>query len=366
MSVLQFQQMSLSRLHPVGHGGDMAKHDETPGHRYDVVIIGGGAAGLNGALMLARARRSVLVVDDRRPRNAPAAHLHGFLSRDGQPPGELLEIGRREVLGYGGEIITGRAVSANRVDGEVVVELHAGPTVRARRLLVATGVTDELPDIPGIAARWGRDVLHCPYCHGWEIRDQPIGVLATNPFAVHQALLFRQWTGDVTLLSHNGPAPSESEREQLAARDVTVVPGEVTALEITDDRLVGVRLHDGTTVPVRGLAVTPRPVPRAEVLAGLGLTPSAHPAGLGEAIAAEATGRTEVPGVWVAGNLANPMTQVLASAAAGATAAAAINADLVAEDVSAAVRARKNPFSHVMEERVSAAVVGDRRHGVAP
>ena len=160
--------------------------------RYDVVVIGGGAAGLNGALMLARSRRSVLVVDAGAPRNAPASGVHGLLGREGTPPGELLATGRAEVRGYGGRVETGEVTGGAADGGGFAVTLADGRRVRARRLLVTTGLTDELPDVPGLRERWGREVLHCPYCHGWEVRDQAIGVLASGPMSVHQALLFRQ------------------------------------------------------------------------------------------------------------------------------------------------------------------------------
>src|SRR5919107_1547066 len=175
--------------------------------RYDVVVVGGGAAGLSGALALSRARRKVLVVDAGQPRNAPAGHVHNYLGREGTPPGELLAIGREEVAGYGGEVVTGEVVGAERVGDVFRVDLADGSHVQARRLLVTTGLTDELPDIPGVRELWGSDVLHCPYCHGWEVRDQPVGVIASGPMAVHQALLFRQLTADLTLFLHNGPRP---------------------------------------------------------------------------------------------------------------------------------------------------------------
>ncbi|NGO72043.1 NAD(P)/FAD-dependent oxidoreductase [Streptomyces boncukensis] len=332
--------------------------------QYDVVVVGAGPAGLSAALMLGRARRSVLVIDEGRPRNAPAAHLHGFLSRDGVPPGDLLQAGRREVESYGGTVQAGQAVSAVRDGDGFAIELDTGRTVRARRLLATAGVVDELPDVPGLAPRWGRDVVHCPYCHGWEIRDQPIGVLATGPLGVQQALLFRQWTDRLTLLLHTAPRPTHEEAEQLAARRITVVDGKVTGLEVAEDRLTGVRLASGRQIPLRALAVAPQPHPRADFLTGLGLGPTAHPSGLGTSIAADATGLTTVPGVWVAGNLADPNANVLASAASGSTAAGAINSDLIAEDTRHAVRAHRDPFSPAMEARVCEQVLGDRRHGL--
>ena len=307
---------------------------------YDVVVVGGGAAGLSGALTLARARRSVLVVDAGEPRNAPAAGVHGFLSRDGTSPGELLAVGREEVGRYGGEIVSGRVRTAVGGGDGFVVHLDDGRAARGRRLLVTTGLVDELPSIPGLQERWGRDVLHCPYCHGWEVRDQAIGVLATGPRAVHQALLFRQLSADVLFFSHTGPPLGAEEQEQLAARDVSVVEGEVEAVETTEDRLSGVRLHGGRVVPRDAVAVSPRFVARAEVLSSLGLESAEHPMGVGTHVPADRTGLTAVPGVWVAGNVADPMAQVMAAATAGAVAAGAINADLVADDVRFALSTR--------------------------
>jgi thioredoxin reductase len=233
----------------------------TDGHdsvKYDVVVVGGGAAGLSGALTLARARRSVLVVDGGEPRNAPASGVHGFLTRNGTNPSALLEAGREEVRRYGAELLDGRVASAERVEDGFVVTLDDGGSVGARRLLVATGLVDELPDVPGVRERWGRDVLHCPYCHGWEVRNQAIGVLASGPLSVHQALLFRRLSADVTFFSHTMPPPTDEQAEQLAGRGIGVVDGEVASFEVVEDRLAGVRLGDGRVVGQEALAVSPR------------------------------------------------------------------------------------------------------------
>ena len=333
---------------------------------YDVVVAGGGAAGLNGALMLARSRRSVAVIDVGIPRNAPAAGVHGLLALDGTPPAELLNRGRAEVRRYGGHVVPGEVRDAAREDTGFAVTLADGRRVRARRLLVATGLTDELPDIPGLRARWGRDVLHCPYCHGWEVRDQAIGVLATGPMSVHQALLFRQLSDDVLFFAHTMAAPAGEEAEQLAARGIGVVHGEVGSLEASGDHLAGVRLADGRLVGRQALAVSPRMAARAGFLAGLGLRPAAHPSGMGEHIPADPAGRTEIPGVWAAGNVTDLAAQVGGAAAAGAMAGARINADLVAEETRQAVAAGRDPFSAKAEARVSELVTGDRRHGMEP
>ena len=313
---------------------------------YDVVIIGGGAAGLSGAVALARSRRSVLVVDAGEPRNAPAEGVHNYLGREGTPPRELLAIGRTEVAGYGGEVVDGVVMGVHRGDdGRFRVALADGREVSARRLLVATGLVDELPDVPGVAERWGRDVLHCPFCHGWEVRDQAIGILATGPNAMHQALLFRQLSADVTFFRHTGPDLSDEDVEQLAALGVPIVDGEVAGLEVTGDRLTGVRLASGQVVPRSAVVVAPRFTARAGVLEPLGLTATEQEmrgAVVGSAVAADPTGATEVPGVWVAGNVADMSAQVVVSAAAGLRAGAMINADLVMEEARAAVEASRS------------------------
>jgi thioredoxin reductase len=310
--------------------------DQTHAQR-DVVVVGGGTAGLSGALTLARARRSVLVIDAGEQRNRPAAGVHGFLTRDGLPPDELAALGRAEVERYGGAVLEGRVGALAGTEGAFAVTLDDGRVLGARRLLVTTGLVDELPEVPGLRELWGSDVVHCPYCHGYEVRDQPIGVLGTGARAVHLAQLFRQWSDDVTLFLHTGPRPSAEEAEGLAARGIAVVAGDVAALETEDGRLRGVRLASGDVVARRVLAVETRLVARAGLLAGIGLEPTEHPAGVGERIEADVTGRTSVPGVWVAGNVTDVMAWVASAASAGVMAGAAINNDLIADDTRIAV-----------------------------
>ena len=308
---------------------------------YDVVVIGGGAAGLAGAVALARSRRSVLVVDAGEPRNVPADHVHNFLTRDGMPPPEIYAAGRAEVARYGGHVQTGRVTALSR-DGDRFAVQIGDQAVTARRLLVATGLRDELPDVPGLAERWGIDVLHCPYCHGWEVRDQRIGILATGPAAAHQALLFRQLSPHVTVLAHTPLELTPEQQGQFGALGIGVIEGPVTGVETEDGGLTGVRLADGARVALDALIVAPRMTANAELLAPLGLTPTEVRMGeqvMGTQIEADASGATSVPGVWVAGNLASIAAQVITSAAAGLTAAAAINGDLAAEDAKRAVGA---------------------------
>jgi thioredoxin reductase len=296
---------------------------------YDVVVVGGGAAGLSAALVLGRARRTVAVVDAGSPRNAPAAHMQGFLSRDGMPPSEFLAAGRSEVAGYGVTLLEDRVTS---VAPGFSVHLAGGARLDARRILITTGVGDELPDIPGVRGRWGRDLLHCPYCHGWEVRDQPLGVLGTHPGAVLHAQLVRQWSDDVVFFAH-GREPGVDEVRALEARGIRVVRGEVARLVVERDHLRGVELRDGRVIERTAVFVRPGNVPHSDgLLAGLGCEVDDD----GFAVV-DRTGRTSTAGVWAAGNVVDPRAQVVTAAGAGSAAAIAVNADLVRDDVEIAV-----------------------------
>lgn len=311
--------------------------------KYDVVIVGGGAAGLSAALVLGRARRRVLVIDAGSPRNAPAAHMQGFLSRDGMPPSELLAVGREEIARYGVDLVGDTVTSLEQTSGadfcspvEVAYRLRlaSGATVAARRLLVTTGVHDDIPDLPGIRERWGRDLLHCPYCHGWEVRDEPLGVLGSIPGSVQHALLIRQWSSDVAFFVHRCEL-THTERRQLTARGITVVDGDVVRLVVEDDRLTGVELADGRVIARTAVFVRPGIQPHPDgLLASLGCRHD--DTGF---VVTDPTGRTSNPGVWAAGNVADPRAQVITAAGAGSAAAIAINNDLVQADTDRAVRA---------------------------
>ncbi|WP_306320263.1 MULTISPECIES: NAD(P)/FAD-dependent oxidoreductase [unclassified Streptomyces] len=302
---------------------------------YDVVVVGGGTAGLTAALILGRSLRSVLVVDAGEPRNAPAAHMHGFPSRDGMPPAEFLSQVRREVTSYGVELVRGR-VTAVEPDGagEFEVTLAEGDgRVHARRLIVATGLVDELPDVPGLAERWGNDVIHCPFCHGYEVRDQPIGVLYRKAAGIHQALLFSALSSDVMLFL-NGADEVELPDEHwqlLAAAGVSVVSGEVDGVEVTDDRLSAVRLEGGRVLPRSVVVVPTVMVPRDSLLGALGARTKETPAG--PFVEVDPTGMTSVPGVWAVGNAAGPAEQVVNAASAGYRAGVTIHAQLLHADL---------------------------------
>ena len=300
--------------------------------QYDVVIVGGGAAGLSAATTLGRALRSVLVIDSGMPRNAPAEGVHGFLSRDGMNPRELLSIGRSEVLSYGGTVIDGEAVSAQRTTDGFEVVLEDARRFSGSRLLITTGLADELPPIDGLRQQWGKGVVHCPYCHGWEIRGQRIGVLGTGPLSVHQALLFRQWSGDITLFLNDTVEPTDDEWDKLAARSVRVVEGSVASVDEVDGILCGLTLRQGTWFDLQALAVGSRMEARSALLEALGLRSELHPSGAGRFIETDLMGATAVPGVYAAGNVSNLMAQVITAAAEGVMAGARINADLIEEE----------------------------------
>ncbi|WP_017974320.1 NAD(P)/FAD-dependent oxidoreductase [Actinopolyspora halophila] len=312
---------------------------------YDAVVVGGGVAGVSAGTMLGRSRRRVAVVDGGQPRNAASKHLHGFLSRDGVEPAELLATGREELLGYGGELLTERVDGVERgAEHGFVVRLAGGKALTTRSVLVATGLGDELPGIPGVREQWGETVLHCPYCHGYEFRDSPLAVLGgdNRPFTLHQAQLVRQWSSDVVFFPDRVKL-TEDEHERLTARGVRVVEGEVARVLTHEDGVSGVELVDGRVLSRSAVFVGPRFVPHDELLTRLGCELGEH-----GWVATDTTGRTSVDGVWAAGNVVDNPAQLINAAGAGSTAAVAINHYLLAEDVEQALadhRASGQAFS---------------------
>jgi thioredoxin reductase len=290
---------------------------------YDVVIIGGGPAGLSAALVLGRARRKVAVIDSGEPRNAAAHESHGFLTRDGIPPAELRRLGREEIAGYGVEVLADRVVSAKP---GFELALESGAVLSARKLLVTAGLRDELPDLPGVAELWGDQVHFCPYCHGYEVRDDQVGVVAEGPMGVMKAVMLREWAPDVVLFS-GGYEPTEEEAGQLATRGIAVEQGKVTRLVVVAGRLTGVELADGRVVARSAVFVNPTFVPTDNLLRDLGC--ELADGGMVQTVRVDAAGRTSVPGVWAAGNVVDPTAQLISSAGAGATAAVQLNHDLI-------------------------------------
>lgn len=308
---------------------------------WDVIIVGGGSAGLSAALMLGRSRRRVLVVDEGRPRNRFAGHMHGVLGRDHTSPLDLLAAGRGELGRYEGvEIRTGAVTevtaAAGREGFEVV--LDDGSRHVAQRMLVATGLRDDLPQIPGLAEQWGRGAFVCPYCDGWEQRDRRVAVLATSAVNVHQAQLMRQLSNDVTFFGHGIDLPPEA-RAGLLARGIRIEERPVAQVVADEEgRLRGIRLDDGTDAEADAIFVGPTAVANDATLRALDARTAPHPMG-GEFVEVDAMGRTSVPGLWAAGNVTDPRSSVPFAMAAGNLAGAAINADLVEKEVRAATAA---------------------------
>lgn len=300
------------------------------GDAYDVAVIGGGAAGLSAAVALLRFGRSVIVIDSAEPRNAAAGHVHNLLTRDGASPLELYRLGRGEVEHYGGRIIAGTVCSVHGSIGAFVVRLQ-DQAITAHRIIVATGGLDELPDVPGLASQWGKGVVHCGFCHGYEVRNERIGVLATGPMSVHQAMMFRLLSPEVTLLAHSFP-PTPDQGRKLEQRGIAVARGTVAEVLSRDDRLVGVRLAAGDEVELDALVISTIVRARAGFLAPLGLSPTdliINGQLMATRIETGPGGSTDVPGLRIAGNVAEPMAQVVNAAAAGLAAASAIIGELV-------------------------------------
>jgi thioredoxin reductase len=308
----------------------------------DVVIIGGGSAGLSAALMLGRSRRRVLVVDGGAPRNRVAGHMHGVLSRDHSSPLELLAAGRAELERYDGvTVVSDEVASATHVDpsGGLTFEIRLASGARhtTRRVLVATGLTDRLPDVPGLEPHWGRGVVSCPYCDGWEVRDRRIAVIPTSAANAHQAQLLRQLSPHVVFHTAGFVLPAAA-RAGLAARGIEIDDRAVAEILASDDgTLRGIRYEDGTEREVDAIFVAPRPQPNDAVLRELGARRMRND-GV-DWVLVDDDGRTSVPGVWAAGNVVSARATVPMAMAAGNAAGAGLNADLLDEDIRIAVAA---------------------------
>jgi thioredoxin reductase/SAM-dependent methyltransferase len=310
----------------------------------DVAVIGGSAAGLAAALQLGRQHRSVIVVDAGEPRNAPATHMHGYLGRDGEPPSALLAAGREEVRSYGGEVLDGLVTGVTRTDDDRFrVALVGGHAIVTRRVLAATGLVDELPDIDGLAEHWGGDVIHCPFCHGYEVRDRRIVQIVTHPRALHTAPLFRQLSARLTVVVHDDLDLHRGELDALGASGVDIIDAPVRRIVTgADGHVAAVELADDTRIDADVVVVSPRFRVRAEPFVSLGLELTPHPSGLGDVVATDAAGATSVPGIYAAGNVADPSQQVSQAAADGSRVGAMISFSLADDDVRAAARQSAN------------------------
>jgi thioredoxin reductase len=305
---------------------------------WDCIIVGGGAAGLSAGLVLGRARRRTLLVDAGAQSNLPAHGIGGLLGHDGRSPAELYEIGRSELSVYPSvEVRTGEVVTGERSEGEFVLHLADGTRERTRRVLLATGMEYRPPELPGLAQLWGGSAFHCPFCHGWEMRDQPLAVLARGPRAVHSALLLRGWSDDIVVLTDGPDGLEDDDRVRLAHANITIDERRVAELDSENGELSAVVFTDGTRLARKGLLVATTLHQRSNLAEALGAEPADPTPVAQNPIAVDGFYRTTAPGVFAAGDLSVQMPQVAAAIASGSHAAAAVVQSLMADESGLAV-----------------------------
>lgn len=296
----------------------------SPSDLYDAAIVGGGPAGLSAALTLARAGRRTVVFDGAPGRNAPAAHSHGFLTRDGAPPEELRRLGRAEVEGYGGAFREAEVTDAARTADGFRLTTAEGDAVAARVLVLATGVVDVLPEIPGLAEAWGKSAIQCPYCHGHEHRDAPTALLGRGDTTFNEARLLRGWTRDLTVVT-NGPEDLDDAQERtLAAEGTRIVRTPIARLRVSDGQIEAVVFVDGAELPCRTLYLQPPQRQRSPLAERLGIALTEK-----GCLATDPDGRTAVPGVFVVGDASGGPQSIAVAVAEGTWAGIAANHDLV-------------------------------------
>lgn len=290
---------------------------------HDVIVVGGSYAGMAAALQLARARRKVLVIDARQPRNRFASHSHGFLGQDGADPAAILAGARRQLLSYPTVRwieATASGIAGRKDDFSVVTT--TGEAFSGRRILLATGVADRLPDIAGLAERWGRTVFHCPYCHGYELDRGRIGVIAAGPMSIHQAQLLPEW-GEITFLTNSAVDLTADQRDDLQGRGVLIE--ETPVARITGE--AAVELRDGRVLPFAGLFVATRTEPASPLAEAAGCTLIETP--MGRQIATGESKETNVSGVFACGDVARAPHSVSLAVGDGAWAGAQLHRSLV-------------------------------------
>lgn len=295
---------------------------------FEVIIIGGGSAGLAASVALARSLRSVLVIDNEQPRNAPASHAHNLLGQEGSNPLELLQRGRKEVQGYGVKIISGTADTlTGTIDDGFRVSVD-GREYTCERVVLATGLKDHLPQVQGLDRAWGTSAIHCAYCHGWEVRDKELLIIGCGPMSPHQAMMFQQLSSKVTFINH---APAELSAEGAAILEDLSIPKvdqRVKSLHFDGSgELKSATLNNGAALPAQAVVVATRMHANAELFESLGGQVTTHP--LGAFISVSEMGATDIPGVYAAGNASNLAAMVMSAAASGTLAGASINADLL-------------------------------------
>jgi thioredoxin reductase len=301
----------------------------------DVVIVGGGPAGLSAALILGRCRRSVRICDSGRPRNARSGALHGYLTRDGVAPIELLRIGREELVRYGIELCDDEVADVVTAPHGFDVALRSGERLSSRFVLLATGVRDRIPTIDGVDACYGLTVFHCPYCDGWEVRDRPLVVFGQGAGAVALALSLKTWSSDVTICTNGRAAIRPAHRPQLDAHQIAVREQRIARLDHEEGRVRQLVFTDGSTLPCHAMFFTTGQDPQCEIARKLGCDMTRR-----GVVRTDLLGQTCVPGLFVAGDASRDVQFAIVAAAEGAKAGVAINKTLQAREGLAAAQIR--------------------------
>ncbi|MGL4608851.1 MAG: NAD(P)/FAD-dependent oxidoreductase [Trueperaceae bacterium] len=295
---------------------------------YDVVIVGAGSAGLSAALALGRARRKVLVLNGGAPRNAPTDASHNFFTRDGTPPIEMLKIGLEQLTPYGTEVQSHNAESIKKTKDTFELMLDNGQRVGSRRIILATGVVDILPDIPGFRELWGKNIHHCPYCHGWEVRDRPLAVYARGEMGYHFAIMIRHWSKDLVVCSNGDARFSDEQRQHLKQFDLKLIETPIQKLETSESGLEAIVFRDSTALKREHIFMRPPHQQRSPLAAQLGCTMSED----GLYVKVNSSGETSVPGIYAAGDMTGPMQAVSSAVASGTLVGAMLNHALVFEE----------------------------------
>lgn len=294
---------------------------------FDAIIIGGSNAGLSAGLTLGRAMRQVLIIDSGNPCNKQTPHSHNFLTQDGRKPAEMLEIARAQVLSYPTvRYASGTVTAAGGSNQQFEVTTAAGQRFRARKLLFATGVRDIMPEIAGFATCWGVSVIHCPYCHGYEFKGRPTGILMNGEAAVEFSRFIHNWTDQLTLFTDGKATFPDEARQKITRRNIRIVEKEIKSLEHENGYLNGIRFADGSRRPLAALYARPAYEQHSKLPGQLGcaLTEGGH-------IGVDAAQMTSVAGIYAAGDNATPMRSVAGAVAAGMLAGAMMNNALIAE-----------------------------------
>ena len=294
----------------------------------DAVIVGGSSAGLSAALVLGRSLRDAVVIDDQQPCNRFSHASHGFLTRDGAHPAELLRIAHEQLQRYPSVALkAATALHIEKKDAGFEIVSSDGSTLQARTVLLATGLSDDIPPLEGIQGLWGKSVFHCPYCDGYEVRGRAIAVLGVDEGALHQVMLLRNWTDNLTLCITNGWAPTEAHRDKLTRSGIRVVEQPIATLESAGTQLRAIRFADNTSLACDALFIRPKTAHRTSFARDLGCQIDE-----GDVVRVDLRGRTSTEGVYAAGDISSPMRSVAIAVAQGAAAAYGINADLVDRD----------------------------------